>query len=630
MSTKKLNNIGNNETAKKFNINYQIALENYSNSVKFFTKYKQIIEEIEKIINSYKDIVKDFQAKLLQLNGDLLKHFNNKEKFAFDNDNNIFPILKKNIKYINNIFALQIYAFTKQINFLEKKNLFNLSDLCLHDKLNTLNENRTNFQKEEKKMENVMKDYDREYSELMNTLQDSEDTLKKFFVKKRKDTIRKKKSNKNVFDSTIVDALNAEEDFYKVYVDFSDNNNSYFDYYDQYLKDLENEMANISNNINKDFHLFISVIIDNYNDITNKLNQMNEKINISQENKIQKIEENIENKNNIIKDDIKEKEEEKNTNQEFNLFMSKHLKKFERKYIKEKYKVKAIHEKVSDNKLSTKTKNIMNSLGNEFSMENLFVDNTIVLSEEDVYEITKTFYGPFQFVNKSEYDLSIEKKKIDFKNLTNKLLYFGLKKKNLPEFDELKPITDEEITKLENGLKKKEYRIPFLQRLNDYRSLGIFDIPEKEYEIIVKFFKLMINMISEEKEKDENDILVTNFIIVLSQTFYVDKNGEKCYLINELKGNKIFEDKDYWEKYIKYHINEDIDRVINNLKNNKLKNSTNAYRDIGFSLILSFCNNMIQFEMPKEILLKIVEPLYKEYQITEEMKATIDGIIQPK
>ena len=54
-----------------------------------------------------------------------------------------------------------------------------------------------------------------------------------------------------------------------------------------------------------------------------------------------------------------------------------------------------------------KKKTIINELNNEFGFEDMMEEGPLVLTEEDVYEITKTLYGPFQFVDKTEYDLAI-------------------------------------------------------------------------------------------------------------------------------------------------------------------------------------------------------------------------------
>ena len=68
---------------KKFNINYQITLENYSNAIKYYIKNKQIIDELDKIIIGYKEIIKDFQKKLVQLKVNLSKLYINNEKIFY-------------------------------------------------------------------------------------------------------------------------------------------------------------------------------------------------------------------------------------------------------------------------------------------------------------------------------------------------------------------------------------------------------------------------------------------------------------------------------------------------------------------------------------------------------------------
>ena len=315
-------------------------------------------------------------------------------------------------------------------------------------------------------------------------------------------------------------------------------------------------------------------------------------------------------------------------NEDFSVYKSKNFNKIETTYEKEKYKVKAIKETVLDDKLGKETKNIMNDLSSEFGLGHLVEEEVIVLTEEDVYEITKTLYGPFQYVDKSEYDLVIERKKIDFKNLTNKLLYFGLKEKSLKNYPDLTPITDEEIKILESGLKKKVYRITFLLRLNNYRSLGSLDMPQKEFEIIGNFFKLIADYSDEEKDVDS-----TRLLLILSQTFYLlkDENDkkDKKYLLDYIRGHKFFSDKKFWKEYIENSIKGEIERLEKMVKqsNGKIKQS---YNDVCFAQILPFSDNMAEFGMPKEVLLDIIEPLYEEYNLTEEMKVTMKGVFETK
>lgn len=617
-------NNNNITQSKKFNVNYQIAFENYSNAIKYYIKNRQLIDELEKIIFGYKDIIKDFQKKIMQLSINLTKlcTINDKnEKFFYKNDTSIYPLIKKNIKFIKNILTYQIDSLTEQINDFENQNIFKFNNKKDDNYMNVLQKNKNNLQNEEKRMEKLIIDYDNEYDNLMDTFRDSEDKIKQFFVNKRKSSNESKKQKKNtIFEQTISKTLESEEHFNAIFLNFKKYNKNYFDIYEKYLKELEKEINNNFIYLDKIVNEFISILFYNYNNINKKLIKLNKNL-------IKKKEEQS-TPNDKIDDNqnLKNKEEEKgDINSDFSLFKNKYLNKFEIKYAKEKYKVKAIHETINKDSITKETKNIMNNLSDEFGIDDLFQETPIIIIEEDIYDITKTFYGAFQFVDKTEYDLTTEKKKLEIKQLTNKLLYFGLKKRNNKDFKELKEINEKEVDSLEKSFNKKEYRIIFLKRLNNYRALGIFDIPKKEFEIICRFFKIIADKISEERDNDS-----MKFMLILSQTFYMDKDGQKYYIQKELKGHKLFNEKECMEKYIRFCINEEIEKMKENIKKNNLAENNDSFSTIAFSHLLPFCNNMIEFGMQKELLMELIEPLFEEYKVTEEMKKNIQEIIKSK
>ena len=660
MSANNNSNQAQQMAVKKFVVNYQLAFNNYNNAIKYYTKYKQMIEEIEKIVNAYKETIKDFQKKVIILNSNLKKIFLNEDMRCFKYD--IFPTTNKYIKYLNNIFNLHISSITNVINDLDK-NVFKPNKKEEANFLNIIQQNKNNLQNEQKKMEKSINEYDNEHKNLMYMFQDTEENLRNFFIKKRKarkDSKTKKQNNDmDKFNSTISNLIKVEEKFRNLDINFQNNNSNYFHTYNIYLKELQNEVIKNSKYVHENFLSISSILTNNYETIIGKLKEFNEKIKKDTQKKQEKKEESKEEKKEEIKEEKKEEitpkieeenpklkkeipqkeetpkneEENKNTNfefsnEDFNLYMSKNFNKIETTYEKEKYKVKAIKETVLDDKLGKETKNIMNDLSSEFGLGHLVEEEVIILTEEDVYEITKTLYGPFQYVDKSEYDLVIERKKIDFKNLTNKLLYYGFKEKTLKNFPDLTPITDEEIKILENGLKKKVYRITFLQRLNNFRALGTLEMPQKEFEIIGNFFKLIADYTDEEK-----DVESIRFLIILSQTFYFlkDKNNkkDKKYLLVYIRGHKFFSDKQFWKEYIENSIKGEIEKTDKIVKksNGKIKKS---YNDVCFAQILPFSDNMADFGMPKEILLDIIEPLYEKYNLTEDMKVTMKGVFETK
>ena len=50
---------------------------------------------------------------------------------------------------------------------------------------------------------------------------------------------------------------------------------------------------------------------------------------------------------------------------------------------------------------------------------------------------------------------------------------------NSISFDDDKPLTDEEKNNLKNLLKKHHNRIIFLHKLNDYRTLSLFELKKR-------------------------------------------------------------------------------------------------------------------------------------------------------
>jgi len=675
MSANNNSNQAQQMAVKKFIVNYQSAFNNYNNAIKYYTKYKQMIEEIEKIIIAYKEIIKDFQKKVIALNSNLKKIFLNEDMKSFKYD--IFPTINnKYIKYLNNIFNLHISSITNVINDLDK-NVFKPSYKKEEANfLNILQQNKNNLQNEQKKMEKSINEYDNEHKNLMYMFQDTEENLRNFFIKKRKarrdSKVKKQNNNMDKFNNTISNIIKFEEKFRNLDMHFQKNNSNYFNIYNQYLIDIKAEILKNSKYVHENFISISSILTNNYETIIGKLKEFNEKIKKNthtkhekkeemkeekkgeskEEEKEEKIEkeneneikkegispkkeENLKTKNDITQKEETSKNEDENkktdsefVNEDYSIYVSKNFNKIETTYEKEKYKVKAIKETVLDDKLGKETKSIMNDLSSEFGLGHLVEEEVIVLTDEDVYEITKTLYGPFQYVDKSEYDLVIERKKIDFKNLTNKLLYFGIKEKALKNYPDLTPITDEEVKLLESGLKKKEYRIIFLQRLNNYRALGVLDMPQKEFEIIGNFFKIIADYIDEDKDVDS-----TRFLIILSQTFYLlkDENNkkDKKYLQVFIKGHKFFSDKKFWKEYIENSIKVEIDKLDKIVKKNNGK-IKRTYNDICFAQILPFSDNMADFGMPKEVLLDIIEPLYEQYNLTEDMKETMKGVFETK
>ena len=77
-------------------------------------------------------------------------------------------------------------------------------------------------------------------------------------------------------------------------------------------------------------------------------------------------------------------------------------------------------------------------------------------------------------------------------------------------------------------------------------------------------------------------------------------------------------------------INEEAEKLEKTKKSFKVSSKGLSFNEIAFSKIFPFCENMNDFGMNKEILMHIIEPIYEEYNITQKMRETIDGIFSSK
>jgi hypothetical protein len=302
-------------------------------------------------------------------------------------------------------------------------------------------------------------------------------------------------------------------------------------------------------------------------------------------------------------------------NNEFNAFKEKYLLKINTNYENEKYKIKSIESNLSIDYLSKENKEVMETLNKEFNLEKFVEFSPLILIEEDVYQIVKFFYSLFTYVDIGKYNLEISKKKLGVKQLTNKLLQPGLVDKKNEEFKELLPINDDEIKVLENYLKKnRDYIYTFLQRINEYRIINKFDMPEREFSIMSNYFILIINCILEEK-KEAEDFPIIKLVIILSQTFYVKRNDQKFYLNYNFRGNKLFSEIDFLSKYLKYIIKEELEKSS---RISKTKISDNSKKQILFSNIFSFNAFLKELNVNKDDISKVNESVYEEYNLDEE------------
>ena len=229
----------------------------------------------------------------------------------------------------------------------------------------------------------------------------------------------------------------------------------------------------------------------------------------------------------------------------------------------------------------------------------------------------------FDLINIKELDLEIEKEKMKMDKITVKLLE-NIKNEEI-EKNEL-DITQEELDLIQFNLEKHHNRIIFLQKLSKFRVLGNYYISKPLYEILSKYFILILD-----KLKEDQDMFSAKNIIVLSQTYYIKEEEKKIYLQEAIKDHELFKKTSFWENLFNFFMSKEIQKLkkSNFMKNKKEEEEKSHYGKLAFGQIMTICNNMKDFGFNKDDINKIIEPKIEYYKLDENfisnIKIVLDG-----
>ena len=227
-------------------------------------------------------------------------------------------------------------------------------------------------------------------------------------------------------------------------------------------------------------------------------------------------------------------------------------------------------------------------------------------------EVVDTFKKFFKNM-KADINMDEEKKKNKMRNFVDRLLKV--------EINALSTFSKKDMEELFTELKDPAMKSYFLLYLSKVKSKGIIT-NEKLFndikEIIIYILKL-----SEELQ----DVETAQTCIILCQTLYMENRVKKTkkYLIDFIRDYNWLNTIEFWEGIIELMIQKEImkNEEINKNKNEKEQQS-NA-KNIVFSQVFSYSNNMIEFNLEKEDIIAMVEKFCREFDIDKVM---VDSIIE--
>ena len=166
-----------------------------------------------------------------------------------------------------------------------------------------------------------------------------------------------------------------------------------------------------------------------------------------------------------------------------------------------------------------------------------------------------------------------------------------------------------------------DYILFFLQLLNNDRAKGgeIFNINIFKY--IGEIFKNINDIVL---KKDNYKYF--NYVSILSLTYFIQEGNKKKYVYECIKDNKKLKDLNFWQKYAKFIIKYETDKIPKE-KENEINNKKEKLKLTGCANILAIVNNMVNFGLDQDFIDKFISFCATTFSLTTEQIQQIKEFI---
>ena len=152
---------------------------------------------------------------------------------------------------------------------------------------------------------------------------------------------------------------------------------------------------------------------------------------------------------------------------------------------------------------------------------------------------------------------------------------------------------------------------------------------ESIFNIIKKIFYIALDYML----VNHNTKLDT-LIIILSQTFYIEKDNKKIYIQEVIKGHALFQKEEFWKDHLNIIIDEEINKIEKNEKIGRIvfpkEVKMRKIKEIITAKIIPISSYMSEFGASKELTLKIIDPIIDKYNLDETTKILCLSLIKDK
>ena len=613
---------------------FKISSAYFEQNLKYFNDTNDIIKKSQEILYNFIDYTKEYCSKLSKLYPEkqpIFEDYEIIEEYCLLKDNND-TIVKKPIdnivKILHNFFSelgKDLFDFIKNLDNYKKG-----MDQYLEITKIEISSLKKGYKSDAEFYQSKFDEYQKLNEELKNNYYDAEKMLIQFCYERRIDSlpydITFSLTNSDVIkrQNKIINDFHSLGNFQKEFLDITKGKIKIIQ---ELTVTLLLKFENLSKNIPNLFNSFVLP----------PMNKLMEEITKSSQN--ESLELTLKKDFDVLSNQYMKDIDENNIKLKFDEY---NLKSLENENIK-------INEIINEAKL----KEIEKSKKKEKNSENISSDEVIKLTEKEIFFITQNMYQQFEFINKKNYDLQIEEKKLELGTIVKKLLNYSNKNSNSNKLNETKvngqknngknknsesaEITKEEVNLLCKEMSNFEFRKYFLMTINQFRARDNLEMPNKIFDYISQIFKEISKYLYSYDEKAAkngkiNDLNCLRLVLILSQTFYTTINNDKKYLSDNLKKEKIFNFPELWKELICFNIDEESNKFFESLnKSNPTndKNKINKYKDeIYFSQIIPLIGSMKALGKNIGEIKNIINFLIKKYDIPDKTSLTIFGAME--
>ena len=253
---------------------------------------------------------------------------------------------------------------------------------------------------------------------------------------------------------------------------------------------------------------------------------------------------------------------------------------------------------------------------NLFHISSIPLNDKLELNEENKYELSKKDNDKdniLKFIqDRKVEDIVLHLNTMAGEMLKSKNLINEILDTNSTQYKISKSIVEELMKLLVNYNNIRAT----LQVINDFRGKNGFQIKKDVFDIVIKIFEKAADYLLKNPDYHLADMLTTT-----SETYYyltkIGEKEEKHFINDELKEHKLFKIEAFWEKFMRYRLNNEEKKL--KISSEKIKRGELNEDEIKLvysnilGAIVHFPLKKDTFGVPKESIERIVKKIIEKY-----------------